>query len=116
MVNYDMPRSAEDYVHRIGRTGRNAHGWAVSILTDSWPQNGRFVGRSIRCFLRCVPEKSTVQKALRSGQWWVFTDDSVLVGATTKWNWHSVDLCAKDNEQDSMSLIAKVIKDSGPWT
>ncbi|CAL1141209.1 unnamed protein product [Cladocopium goreaui] len=51
VVNYDMPRSAEDYVHRIGRTGRNNKGVAVSILTD--------------------------------------------------------------NDQDAMSLIAKVIKDSG---
>ena len=36
VVNYDMPRSAEDYVHRIGRTGRNNKGVAVSILTEPW--------------------------------------------------------------------------------
>ena len=24
VVNYDMPREAEDFVHRIGRTGRNS--------------------------------------------------------------------------------------------
>eukprot|EP00913_Durusdinium_trenchii_P014700 g13790.t1 len=62
---------------------------------------------------RGIDVKETQRDIMWSGQWWVFTDDSVLVGATTKWNWHSVDLCAKDNEQDSMSLIAKVIKDSG---
>jgi ATP-dependent RNA helicase RhlE len=34
VVNYDLPRSARDYVHRIGRTGRaGAEGLAVSLLT-----------------------------------------------------------------------------------
>ena len=34
MVNYDLPRSATDYTHRIGRTGRaGAHGEAVSFVT-----------------------------------------------------------------------------------
>ncbi len=34
VVNYDLPNVAEDYVHRIGRTGRaGANGEAVSFLT-----------------------------------------------------------------------------------
>ncbi|HSW15795.1 MAG TPA: DEAD/DEAH box helicase [Ramlibacter sp.] len=34
VVNYDLPRSAIQYVHRIGRTGRaGAHGLAVSFIT-----------------------------------------------------------------------------------
>jgi superfamily II DNA/RNA helicase len=34
VVNYDLPRSAVDYVHRIGRTGRaGAGGLAVSFVT-----------------------------------------------------------------------------------
>jgi ATP-dependent RNA helicase RhlE len=34
VVNYDMPHVAEDYVHRIGRTGRaGAEGEAVSLVT-----------------------------------------------------------------------------------
>jgi ATP-dependent RNA helicase RhlE len=34
VVNYDLPRSATDYTHRIGRTGRaGAHGDAVSFVT-----------------------------------------------------------------------------------
>lgn len=33
VINYDLPRVAEDYVHRIGRTGRNgATGTAVSLI------------------------------------------------------------------------------------
>lgn len=34
VVNYDLPRSATDYTHRIGRTGRaGVHGEAVSFVT-----------------------------------------------------------------------------------
>jgi ATP-dependent RNA helicase RhlE len=34
VVNYDLPRSAVDYVHRIGRTGRAGEsGVAVSFVT-----------------------------------------------------------------------------------
>ena len=34
VVNYDLPRSATDYTHRIGRTGRaGEHGDAVSFVT-----------------------------------------------------------------------------------
>jgi ATP-dependent RNA helicase RhlE len=35
VINYDLPHVAEDYVHRIGRTGRaGATGNAVSFVTD----------------------------------------------------------------------------------
>jgi superfamily II DNA/RNA helicase len=35
VINYDLPYNAEDYVHRIGRTGRaGASGDAISIYTD----------------------------------------------------------------------------------
>lgn len=37
VVNYDLPQDAEDYVHRIGRTGRaGAVGTAVSIACDDY--------------------------------------------------------------------------------
>ena len=52
VVNYDFPMQAEDYIHRIGRTGRaNAIGDAVSFVTPE--DNGelraleRFIGRGI---------------------------------------------------------------------
>jgi len=35
VVNYDLPHNAEDYVHRIGRTGRaGASGEAISLMTE----------------------------------------------------------------------------------
>ncbi|MFM2294904.1 MAG: hypothetical protein RLZZ350_1317 [Verrucomicrobiota bacterium] len=52
VVNYDFPMHVEDYVHRIGRTGRaNAIGDAISFVTpeDSGElrQLERFIGRGL---------------------------------------------------------------------
>jgi ATP-dependent RNA helicase RhlE len=52
VVNYDFPMHAEDYVHRIGRTGRaHAIGDAISFVTseDHGPLRTleRFIGRGI---------------------------------------------------------------------
>lgn len=40
VINYDVPAFAEDYIHRIGRTGRaSAHGDAVTFVSsDEMPQ------------------------------------------------------------------------------
>ncbi|QDH14259.1 DEAD/DEAH box helicase [Formicincola oecophyllae] len=40
VINYDLPRAPEDYVHRVGRTGRaGQEGHAISLLTeDERPQ------------------------------------------------------------------------------
>ena len=36
VINFDLPRSAEDYVHRIGRTGRaGADGIAISLVSNA---------------------------------------------------------------------------------
>lgn len=52
VVNYDFPMHAEDYVHRIGRTGRaHAIGDAISFVTPEDHGNlralERFIGRGI---------------------------------------------------------------------
>jgi ATP-dependent RNA helicase RhlE len=52
VVNYDFPMHSEDYVHRIGRTGRaHAIGDAISFITpeDQGPLRSleRFIGRGI---------------------------------------------------------------------
>ena len=44
VVNYDLPRSAADHVHRIGRTGRaGAHGLAVSFVTAATESHFRLI-------------------------------------------------------------------------
>ena len=52
VVNYDVPENPEDYVHRIGRTGRAHHtGDAFTLVTeDTWRDARsieRFIGQSI---------------------------------------------------------------------
>jgi ATP-dependent RNA helicase RhlE len=44
VVNYDLPRSAVDYTHRIGRTGRAGHsGVAVSFVTADTEAHFRLI-------------------------------------------------------------------------
>ncbi len=44
VINYDLPRSADDYTHRIGRTGRaGALGLAVSMVSPSTEAHLRLI-------------------------------------------------------------------------
>jgi ATP-dependent RNA helicase RhlE len=46
VVNYDLPRAAADYVHRIGRTGRaGASGTAVSFVTPETAPHWRLLAK-----------------------------------------------------------------------
>ncbi len=52
VINYDLPQDAEDYVHRIGRTGRaGASGKALSLADEEYVYSlediERFIGRKI---------------------------------------------------------------------
>ena len=52
VFNYDLPKVAEDYVHRIGRTGRaGATGTAISFVSSEdvrqLKQIERYIGRAI---------------------------------------------------------------------
>lgn len=51
VVNYDLPQSSDDYIHRIGRTGRaGAKGMAVSLITQEdrhqWGEISRLLKRT----------------------------------------------------------------------
>lgn len=53
VVNYDVPREAEDYVHRIGRTARaGAEGMAVTLVSEREQQKfgsiERFLGYEVK--------------------------------------------------------------------
>lgn len=49
VVNYDMPNIAEDYVHRIGRTGRaGSSGEAISLVMDEEVKLLRAIERLIK--------------------------------------------------------------------
>ncbi len=55
VVNYDLPENAEDYVHRIGRTGRaGLSGKAISFATPEQRRDVRDIERLIRTALPIV--------------------------------------------------------------
>jgi len=53
VINFDIPYEAEDYVHRIGRTGRaGASGTAITFACEDafdLPQIEKFIGRALQC-------------------------------------------------------------------
>ena len=58
VFNYDMPRFAEDYIHRIGRTGRaNKKGIAISLVS---PTDREFL-KKIEKFTNLKLETSTIE-------------------------------------------------------
>ena len=58
VINYDLPMVAEDYIHRIGRTGRNgASGEAVSFVA---PEEGGLL-RQIQRMLKADVELAVVE-------------------------------------------------------
>ena len=53
VVNYDLPHSAEDYVHRIGRTGRaGTSGKAISLVS---PEEKRYLSDIEQLIKRAIP-------------------------------------------------------------
>jgi superfamily II DNA/RNA helicase len=73
VINFDLPKFAEDYVHRIGRTGRaGASGTAISFASSTdfaaLQRIQRFIGQQLpqhvlpglepTCILRAPAEKS----------------------------------------------------------
>lgn len=58
VINYDLPRFAEDYIHRIGRTGRaNKKGLAVSLVSPTDREFLRKIERftDLRIEIKTVP-------------------------------------------------------------
>ena len=48
VINYDVPENPEDYVHRIGRTGRAQHtGDAFTLVTEDDVRDARSIERFI---------------------------------------------------------------------
>ncbi len=66
VINYDLPRFAEDYVHRIGRTGRaDKNGYAISLVNETDKEHLRKIERftklkiEIKTVLGMEPTKIT---------------------------------------------------------
>lgn len=74
VINYDLPDSLEDYVHRIGRTGRAGRfGKAISFATPDQKQDVRGIERIIKKSLTVLalpnlPEKRAVDHTFETHQ------------------------------------------------
>jgi len=65
VINYDVPYAPEDYVHRIGRTGRaGASGLAMTIATGAEDRAVAAIERLIKCTIEIKP--IDVRRAQRS--------------------------------------------------
>lgn len=68
VVNYDMPNNAEDYVHRIGRTGRaGATGTSYSFFTAANGRLARDIIKIMREANQAVPPALDQLAATTSG-------------------------------------------------
>ena len=68
VVNYDMPKTAEDYVHRIGRTARaGARGLAVSFFTSADGRLARPILDILTEAQQAVPEQLRQYAAVAGG-------------------------------------------------
>jgi len=57
VVNYDLPNEIDDYVHRIGRTGRCGNqGRAVAFFDQSQPEDARLAGELCKSMQRSETE------------------------------------------------------------
>ena len=66
IINYDMPRQPETFIHRTGRTGRNGNsGTAVTFITDRGKPTFDIVKKELKldCKLLESPRKADVEKA-----------------------------------------------------
>ena len=49
IINYELPRSPKDYVHRIGRTGRaNNPGEAISLITPNEEHHFKIIQKKMK--------------------------------------------------------------------
>jgi superfamily II DNA/RNA helicase len=49
VINFELPRSPNDYIHRIGRTGRaGKRGTAISLICDAEEQHFRVIEKRIK--------------------------------------------------------------------
>ena len=57
VINFDFPKSAETYLHRIGRSGRFGHlGIAISFITDDDIQNYYSIKKELDTEIEAMPQ------------------------------------------------------------
>jgi len=84
VINYDAPRDAEDYVHRIGRTARaNTKGEAFTLVNEKDMPKLRRIERLIEAEIPKLP----LPEALGAGPVWSTAGSSSESKSPKKSNW-----------------------------
>jgi ATP-dependent RNA helicase RhlE len=56
VINYELPRSPKDYIHRVGRTGRADHsGVAVSLISPEEEKHFEVIQKKMNAVVELVP-------------------------------------------------------------
>ena len=59
VINYELPRSPKDYIHRIGRTGRaGATGHAISLITPEEQHHFKVIQKKMGKWVNLVPAEA----------------------------------------------------------
>lgn len=58
VINFDFPKTAETYLHRIGRSGRFGHlGLAISMITDDDIPNFYAIQKDLDTEIEAMPQE-----------------------------------------------------------
>ncbi|MCH7403563.1 DEAD/DEAH box helicase [Belliella kenyensis] len=59
VVNFELPRSPKDYIHRIGRTGRaEAEGHAISLITEDDKAHWKVIQKKMKRWVELIDAKN----------------------------------------------------------
>jgi len=59
VINYELPRSPKDYIHRIGRTGRaDANGEAISLISPEDEQHFKVIQKKMGKWVNVIDSKN----------------------------------------------------------
>ena len=90
VINYDVPRDAEDYVHRIGRTARAANkGEAITLVSPEDKHSFNKIERFLKKVIDRVPLPSELGAAPDSSVCSLAADDRKPSSKHRKGKWHA---------------------------